>query len=86
MGLAALADGDRSPDAFETLVVFGEDVTRHGIGDGAARAKLETLVVSDILAQRDDPAAAHYLLLARVRAMRKSGARSSPRRVGSSAS
>ena len=48
------ADGSRR------LIVFGEDVTRHGIG-AELLAKLETLIVSDILPNATT-AAAHYLL------------------------
>lgn len=43
-----------------TLIVFGEDVTKHGIGTDLL-AKLELLVVSDILPS-PTTAAAHYLL------------------------
>jgi NADH-quinone oxidoreductase subunit G len=45
--LAKIADGIRA-GRIKTLVVFGEDVTRHGIGADLL-SKLETLVVSDIL-------------------------------------
>ena len=44
----------------KTLLVFGEDVTRHGIGADLLR-QLETLVVSDILPNATT-ALAHYLL------------------------
>jgi NADH-quinone oxidoreductase subunit G len=44
----------------KTLIVFGEDVTRHGISADAL-AKLDTLVVSDILPNATT-ALAHYLL------------------------
>ncbi len=44
----------------KTLLVFGEDLTRHGVS-GAGLAQLETLVVSDILPNATT-AAAHYLL------------------------
>ncbi len=43
-----------------TLIVFGEDVTRHGL-PAELLARLETLVVSDIL-PNSTTAAAHYLL------------------------
>jgi NADH-quinone oxidoreductase subunit G len=43
-----------------TLIVFGEDVTRHGIGADLL-AKLETLIVSDILPSRT-AALAHFVL------------------------
>jgi len=43
-----------------TLVVFGEDVTRHGVGPELL-AKLETLIVSDIL-PNETTRRAHYLL------------------------
>jgi NADH-quinone oxidoreductase subunit G len=57
--LAEIADGLRR-GAIRTLIVFGEDVTRHGIEAGLL-AKLETLVVSDILPS-GTTAAAHFLL------------------------
>jgi len=44
----------------KTLIVFGEDVTRHGIAADLL-GKLETLIVSDILPNQTT-AAAHYLL------------------------
>jgi NADH-quinone oxidoreductase subunit G len=44
----------------KTLIVFGEDVTRHGIGPDLL-GKLETLVVSDIL-PNETTKLAHYLL------------------------
>jgi NADH-quinone oxidoreductase subunit G len=43
-----------------TLMVFGEDVTRHGIGADLL-AKLETLIVSDILPNKTTELA-HYVL------------------------
>ena len=46
--------------AIRTLIVFGEDVTRLGIGPDLL-GRLETLVVSDILPNATT-AAAHYLL------------------------
>ena len=57
--LPMIAQGIRS-GKIKTLVVFGEDVTRHGIGADLL-SKLETLVVSDILPNATT-AAAHYLL------------------------
>jgi NADH-quinone oxidoreductase subunit G len=57
--LAKIADGIKS-GAIQTLIVFGEDVTKHGIGTELL-GKLETLVVSDILPNKTT-AAAHYLL------------------------
>jgi len=45
--IPAIAGGIRS-GTIKTLIVFGEDVTRHGI-DAGLLAKLELLVVSDIL-------------------------------------
>ena len=57
--LAKIADGIRS-GAIRTLIVFGEDVTKHGIGTDLL-AKLETLIVSDILPNATT-AAATYLL------------------------
>jgi NADH-quinone oxidoreductase subunit G len=44
----------------KTLIVFGEDVTKHGIGAGLL-GKLETLIVSDILPNATTKLA-HYLL------------------------
>jgi NADH-quinone oxidoreductase subunit G len=44
----------------KTLIVFGEDVTKHGIGANLL-AKLETLIVSDILPS-ETTKLAHYLL------------------------
>ena len=44
----------------KTLIVFGEDVTRHGIGPDLL-AKLDTLIVSDILPNATTRLA-HYLL------------------------
>ena len=68
-GIAATADGRRTlrkiadgirAGTIKTLIVFGEDVTKHGIGADLP-AKLETLIVSDILPNKTT-AAAHYLL------------------------
>jgi NADH-quinone oxidoreductase subunit G len=44
----------------KTLIVFGEDVTKHGIG-AELLGKLETLIVSDIL-PNETTKLAHYLL------------------------
>ncbi len=57
--LARIADGIRH-GRVKTLIVFGEDVTKHGIGLDLLK-KLETLVVSDILPNATT-AAAHFLL------------------------
>lgn len=57
--LPKIADGIRS-GAIRTLIVFGEDVTKHGIGADLLE-KLELLVVSDILPSATT-AAADYLL------------------------
>jgi predicted molibdopterin-dependent oxidoreductase YjgC len=57
--LPMLAEGIRS-GRIKTLIVFGEDVTRHGLGADLL-GKLETLIVSDILPNRTT-ALAHYLL------------------------
>ena len=57
--LAAIAEGITS-GRIKTLLVFGEDVTRHGLG-AELLGKLETLVVSDILPNATT-ALAHYLL------------------------
>ncbi len=46
--------------SIKTLIVFGEDVTKHGIGSDLL-AKLETLVVSDILPNATTAAATHLL-------------------------
>jgi NADH-quinone oxidoreductase subunit G len=57
--LPRIADGIRS-GIVKTLIVFGEDVTQHGIGADLL-GRLETLVVSDILPNRTTDLA-HYLL------------------------
>jgi NADH-quinone oxidoreductase subunit G len=57
--LPKIADGIRS-GRIKTLIVFGEDVTRHGIGADLL-GKLEMLVVSDIL-PNETTRLAHYLL------------------------
>ncbi len=57
--LAKIADGIRG-GGIKTLVVFGEDVTKHGIGPDLL-GKLETLIVSDIL-PNETTKLAHYLL------------------------
>lgn len=57
--LAKIADGIRG-GSIRTLIVFGEDVTKHGLG-AELFAKLETLLVSDILPNATT-AAATYLL------------------------
>jgi NADH-quinone oxidoreductase subunit G len=57
--LVKIADGIQS-GAIKTLVVFGEDVTKHGLS-AELLGKLETLIVSDIL-PNTTTAAAHYLL------------------------
>jgi NADH-quinone oxidoreductase subunit G len=44
----------------KTLIVFGEDVTKHGF-DAELLAKLETLIVSDILPNATTAAATHLL-------------------------
>ena len=54
-----ISDGIRN-GAIKTLIVFGEDVTKHGI-DAALLDKLETLIVSDILPNKTTESA-HYLL------------------------
>jgi NADH-quinone oxidoreductase subunit G len=55
----AIAEGIRK-GAIRTLIVFGEDVTRHGL-KADLLAKLETLIVSDLL-PNPTTGAAHYLL------------------------
>jgi NADH-quinone oxidoreductase subunit G len=57
--LPKIAEGIGS-GRIKTLIVFGEDVTRHGIGPDLL-GKLETLVVSDIL-PNETTRLAHYLL------------------------
>ena len=57
--LAKIADGIRS-GSIRTLIVFGEDVTKHGLGADLL-AKLDTLIVSDILPNATT-AAAHFVL------------------------
>jgi NADH-quinone oxidoreductase subunit G len=57
--LGKIADGIRS-GAIRTLIVFGEDVTKVGIGTDLL-GKLETLIVSDILPNATT-SLAHYLL------------------------
>jgi NADH-quinone oxidoreductase subunit G len=68
IGIAAQPPGSNLPKMAEgirggqikTLIVFGEDVTRHGI-DAVLLGKLETLIVSDILPNQTTKLA-HYLL------------------------
>src|ERR1019366_9384172 len=57
--LPKIAEGIRS-GRIKTLIVFGEDVTRHGIGADLL-GKLETLIVSDILPNATTKLA-HYVL------------------------
>ncbi len=57
--LSRIADGIRNGN-IKTLIVFGEDVTKCGIGADLL-AKIENLIVSDILPNATT-AAAHYLL------------------------
>jgi NADH-quinone oxidoreductase subunit G len=57
--LPKIAEGIRA-GRIKTLIVFGEDVTKHGI-DAELLGKLETLIVSDILPNKTTEAA-HYLL------------------------
>ena len=67
-GIAFTEAGIRIPEiaaaieagTVKTLVVFGEDVTQHGI-PAATLAKLETLVVSDILPNGTTALATHLL-------------------------
>jgi NADH-quinone oxidoreductase subunit G len=68
MGIAANPMGSALPKIAEaiksgkikTLIIFGEDVTKHGIGADLL-GKVETLIVCDIL-PNDTTKAAHYLL------------------------
>jgi NADH-quinone oxidoreductase subunit G len=57
--LSQIANGISS-GKIKTLIVFGEDVTKHGIGANLL-AKLDTLIVSDILPNATTNLA-HYLL------------------------
>jgi predicted molibdopterin-dependent oxidoreductase YjgC len=57
--LPKIAEGIRS-GRIKTLIVFGEDVTRHGISSDLL-GKVETLIVSDIL-PNEVTRLAHYLL------------------------
>ncbi|MGD0261080.1 MAG: molybdopterin-dependent oxidoreductase [Verrucomicrobiota bacterium] len=57
--LPQIADGIRS-GRIKTLIVFGEDVSRHGLSADLL-GKLETLIVSDIL-PNETTRLAHYLL------------------------
>ena len=57
--LSQIANGISS-GKIKTLIVFGEDVTKHGI-DAKVLAKLDTLIVSDILPNATTELA-HYLL------------------------
>ena len=57
--LPKIAEGIRS-GRIKTLIVFGEDVSRHGLG-AELLGKLETLIVSDILPS-ETTRLAHYLL------------------------
>jgi NADH-quinone oxidoreductase subunit G len=57
--LSKIAEAIRT-GRIKTLIVFGEDVTRHGIGTDLL-GKLETLIVSDIL-RNETTRLAHYLL------------------------
>ena len=59
INLPKIADGIRA-GKIKTLIVFGEDVTKHGIGADLL-GKLETLIVSDIL-PNETTKLAHYLL------------------------
>src|ERR1019366_7220780 len=57
--LPKMAEGIRS-GRIKTLIVFGEDVTRHGLGADVL-GKLDTLIVSDIL-PNETTRLAHYIL------------------------
>jgi len=57
--LPRIADGIRN-GGIKTLIVFGEDLTKQGIGADLL-SRLETLIVSDILPNRTTELA-HYLL------------------------
>ena len=57
--LPKIADGIAA-GTIKTLIVFGEDVTKHGIG-AICSARLDTLIVSDI-SPNQTTALAHYTL------------------------
>ncbi|PYJ82266.1 MAG: hypothetical protein DME22_19150 [Verrucomicrobia bacterium] len=57
--LSKITDGIRR-GSIKTLIVFGEDVMKHGIGADLL-GKLETLIVSDILPSQTTELA-HYVL------------------------
>ncbi|HUR46655.1 MAG TPA: molybdopterin-dependent oxidoreductase [Candidatus Saccharimonadales bacterium] len=57
--LRRIADGIRA-GSIKTLIVFGEDVTKHGI-DAGLLSKLDALIVSDILPSKTTETA-HFLL------------------------
>ncbi len=59
LNLPKIAEGIRN-GSIKTLIVFGEDVTKHGIGADLL-GKLETLIVSEILPNRTTELA-HYTL------------------------
>jgi NADH-quinone oxidoreductase subunit G len=59
INLPKIADGIRA-GKIKTLIVFGEDVTKHGLGADLL-AKLDMLIVSDILPNKTT-LAAHYQL------------------------
>jgi predicted molibdopterin-dependent oxidoreductase YjgC len=59
INLPKIAEGIRN-GTIKTLIVFGEDVTRHGLSAELLR-KLETLIVSDIL-PNETTKLAHYVL------------------------
>jgi NADH-quinone oxidoreductase subunit G len=59
INLPKIAEGIRN-GTIKTLIVFGEDVTKHGIGADLLE-KLDTLIVSDIL-PNETTKFAHYLL------------------------
>ncbi len=59
INLPKIADGI-AKGTIKTLIVFGEDVTKHGLGADLL-GKLETLIVSDILPS-ETTKLAHYLL------------------------
>ena len=66
--LPRIAAGIRS-GRIKTLLVVGEDVTRHGLGADVLK-KLETLIVSDIL-PNETTRLAHYLLPGRAHAEKR---------------
>jgi NADH-quinone oxidoreductase subunit G len=79
MGTICRRSPRNSSGKIKTLIVFGEDVTKHGIGADLL-GKLETLIVSDILPNATTKLRIIYCPAARTR---KSAARSRTRKAAS---